>query len=758
MASTELLASKIVILEEEPKIPAVTALPSAVTLACGVTERGPVADARLVTSFEEYLKVFGGFTADSEVALAAHGFFYNGGVFLWVTRTTHFTDLTNPATSTAVAGSVMLQTTGTASSPAEVTTGNVGPFNLDDGDHIDITTNLGGPTVVTFNGQAATKNNAPTTEPFALVGGETLDVLVNGALQTVTFQPTDFLAPGAATALEVAARINADLTGAKCVLTGAAPGPYGLEIQTDGEGTNFTLDITGGTALPILLFTPGLIVGPGNVGNIHAVLGTEVEALVEGAIADVDVIVNGTGTLTYQTIQTGLVASIQIDPASTVDGVAKMDLDNAVHNGADATPENTLLCAGKTPYDNSDVSVVIANATSGDAAQFNLQVLDGGVVQETFPNLTMEVGASNYVETVVNDANLGSDLVAVTDQLLAYAALLKRPANGTYTMVGGDDGLVGLVDADYIGNEAGPTGLYCFDRVEGGTILIVPGKATSIIHNGMVTYAETHRNGSMFCVLDCPANQTAQQIVTYVETTASLLELTEFAAIYWPRIKVPNPSVAVFGDSEELTVYTSGWIAGLYARNDQRLGGIYESPAGIMHNFGVIRGQIGIEDDPTGHDEHEVLDERIRDLVYPKRINPITKLPSTPWHIDGGRTLKSTSNFPNVAERRGVIFIEKSIKQALIILKHRPNTVEYRMMAKRIITAFLTREMNKGAFRTTDPATAFYVDVSEQLNPPANVFAGIMTIRIGLATNKPMEYIVVVVTQDTRAYVESIAA
>lgn len=755
MASTELLASKIVILEEEPKIPAVTALPSAVTLACGVTKRGPVADARLVTSFEEYLKVFGGFTADSEVALAAHGFFYNGGVFLWVTRTTHFTDLTNPATSAAVTGSVMLQTTGTAASPAEVTSGNVGPFNFDDGDHIDITTNLGGPTVVTFNGGRAGQINPATPEPYALFGAETLDVVINGVLNTVTFQVTDFAIPGAATALEVAARINMDISQAFCQLS-AGPAPHSLEMYTDGEGSNYTMMITGGTAVPILAFAPVATVN--NVGDIHAVLGTEIEALVEGAIADVDVIVNGTGTLTFQTIQTGLVASIQIDAASTVDGAAKMDLDNVVHNGADATPENTLLCSGKTPYDNSDVSVVIANATSGNAEQFNLQVLDSGLVQETFPNLTMEIGKSNYVETVVNDVNLGSDLVAVTDQLLAYIALMKRPANGTYSMVGGDDGLVGLVDADYIGNVAGPTGLYCFDRVEGGTILIVPGKATSIIHNGMVTYAETHRNGTMFCVLDCPANQTAQQVVTYVETTASLLELTEFAAIYWPRIKVPNPSTAIFGNTEELTVYTSGWIAGLYARNDQRLGGIYESPAGTMHNFGVIRGQIGIEDDPTGHDEHEVLDERIRDLIYPKRINPITKLPSTPWHIDGGRTLKSTSNFPNVSERRGVIFIEKSIKQALVILKHRPNTVEYRMMAKRIITAFLTREMNKGAFRTTDPATAFYVDVSEQLNPPANVFAGIMTIRIGLATNKPMEYIVVVVTQDTRAYVESIAA
>ena len=185
---------------------------------------------------------------------------------------------------------------------------------------------------------------------------------------------------------------------------------------------------------------------------------------------------------------------------------------------------------------------------------------------------------------------------------------------------------------------------------------------------------------------------------------------------------------------------------------------MYESPAGIGEGFGIIRGMVGVEDDPTGRDRHSVLDERVRDLVYPYRINPITKLESTPWHIDGGRTLKSTGNFPNVGERRGVIFIEQSLKQGLVILKHRFNNKANRQRAKRIITAFLIREMNKGAFRSTNPDTAFYVDVSDQLNPPAQEFAGIMTIRIGLATNKPGEFIVIIVTQDTRALAESLAA
>ena len=39
--------------------------------------------------------------------------------------------------------------------------------------------------------------------------------------------------------------------------------------------------------------------------------------------------------------------------------------------------------------------------------------------------------------------------------------------------------------------------------------------------------------------------------------------------------------------------------------------------------------------------------------------------PGLPRYIDGSRTLKGDGNFPYIAERRGVIFIERSLKQGL---------------------------------------------------------------------------------------------
>jgi hypothetical protein len=750
MASTELLASKIVILEEEPAIPSVPALPSAVLLALGLSERGPMADRTLTTAWEEYVRTFGGFTTWSDLAVAVYGFFYQGGSFAWISRVCHFTDLDDPTSYTATVGSKMLQTSGTADSPAAVGPGSAGPWAVANGAHIDIDIGSGAVSV-SFTGTAADVTDTATYD-IADLDGLTKEFTINGTLQTVQFSGTGSGALGAYTVGDVIAQLNEQLVGVSVIdKSGHA------KIFTDIKGNAASIVVGGGTATALTFGT--VTAATGNVDDLASVTALEAEAAIEaeaGLTGAVDVEITGNTISRIHTIAVGASAEIQVEGTSTVD----FGLDHDPHSGADATPEDTLLVEGKTAGSYTDaITTKVEAATNGSAASFNFKVLVNGAVRETFPNVTMDATSADWVETRVNHLTYGSDLVHVTDQMLAYSPTLKRPANVTSSaLAGGGDGLTSLADADFIGHEAGPTGLYVFDTVHTGRLLIVPGRATPAVHAGMITYAETHRNGSMFCILDPPSQYTAAQMVTYVETTASLLESSEFAGIYWPRVKVSNPQPSVYGTSDTITIAPSGWIAGLYARNDQKLGGVYESPAGVGGGFGVIRGLMGVEDDPGGSSMHPVEKESTRDLIYPKRINPITRLPGTAWHIDGGRTLKSTGNFPNIGERRGVIFIEQAVASAMVYFKHRFNNRENRKRAERMIRSFLIREMGKGAFRSTKPSEAFFVDVSDQLNPTAAVFAGVLTVRIGLATNKPAEFIVILVTQDTRGLEESLAA
>ncbi len=523
--SQQLLASKIVIVEEEPRLRQVPSVPTAVVGMIGVTERGPVAVATFVTSFEQYVNIYGGFTATGDAAVAAEGFFLNGGSQMWVVRTVHFTDILVKASATDVQAKVTL-------------------------------------------------------------------------------------------------------------------------LDRDSGTPLATLDVSGKTG----------------------------------------------GTF-----------------ANSLD-------------------------------------IVIANATSTDADEFNLQVVENGVIQETFPNLSMTDTDDNYVESVINDVDSGSNLISVLDLDSATASPDDLPALGTFGLddtTAGDDGLASLADTDFTGSAAGETGIHSLDPVLTVTILIVPGQATSAVHNKMISYCEVDRELSCFAILDPPSGLDGPGIVTYVVTTAALLNLSEQGAIYWPRVKVLNPDKAVFGTADQITVAPSGYIAGLYARVDgSSPGGVFKPPAGIEN--GRIFGVLGFETD-------EVKKVAVRDLVFPQRINPISVEPGAPRFIDGARTLKGNGNFPGVAEKRGAIFIEQSIKQGLLFAKHQNNNEALRESVARTVTAFLLIQMNNDAFRSKDPAKAFFVDFGTGLNTPTTIFNNQLIGRIGIATQKATEFIILRFSQDTRA-------
>lgn len=520
--SRELLSSKVVVEEEEPKVRAVPSAPTSVAGAVGITERGPIGIATQCSSFDEYESKFGGFTADSDLALAAMGFFQNGGADLWVVRTVHYTDPADPATATAVR--------------AEAT-----------------------------------------------LGTDTIEIL--GVLAK-------------------------------------EPGAFGNRLQLE-----------------------------------------------------------------------------------------------------------------------------IRAASNGQIGSFDFLVLDDGAYRESFPNLTLNRNDPRYVEGIVDDPIYGSALVSVSD--FRPATNPELPLGVTY-MTGGSDGLAGLTDADFVGSEAGKTGLRALDGVQSLALLLVPGRATPAVHAAMLNYCETVRDGMAFAILDPPADATAAAMVTYVTTTAALEESSEYGAIYWPRLKVLNPQKSVFGLYDQIVVPPSGHIAGVFARTDAaRSGGVYDPPAGI---------EAGRLFEVLGFETSEVLEEPKRDIVYPHRINPLTTEPGYPRYIDGCRTLKSLGNFPYVAERRGVIFIERSLKSGLQFARHKNNTESLRAQVRRTIKAFLITQMKNGAFRSNEPSKAFFVDVSDALNPPSEIFAGRLHARVGLATNKPAEFVILRITQDTRALDAELAA
>ena len=748
--TAKLLASEVVFEETSGTTPVVPSQATAVTGLVGVTQRGPIGRAVVSQSFDEWRKIWGDYIANSDAILAAKSYFDNGGTELHTVRVVHCSDASDPTTRTSAQASLDLQTAAAAASAGTVQSSLSGPWNITPGHTLQIKVDGGGTLTVTVSATQASRTSGGSA-PFGLVNGQTLTVAIDGGgAATVTFSTAMFVDITQATALEVAAVINARFAALGIGAVASVSGGQ-VVITSNKKGTGSSVNVTGGSANAVLTFTTGAVAGSGNVANAAAVTTTELAGLVNTALGVAGTATTPGGYLKITSATTGGASSVQVLGSSTA--LAEVGFDSAVHAGNSGAAVGRFRAKGKTDgaYANA-ITLVVAAATSGAATAFNLQVVKSGATAETWPNLSVDPNDARYALTIVNDVNTGSDLIVLEDLLLSSAL---TPAAGTFgPLTGGDDGLAGLVDADYVGGTGanGDVGLRALDAVSTLSILIVPGRATAAVHNAMITYCEITRAGRVFAILDPPRNQSATQVIAYVKSTAALQRLSEYGAIYWPNVLVDNPSTAAYGSAVTLVAPPSGAIAGLYSRVDASgPAGVFQAPAGVQN--GRLLGVRGVE-------MPEVLKKAKRELVFPELINPISSEPGYSFtFLDGARTLKDVgAAFPTIGERRGVIFVEATLTIALTAIRHRNITAALLNEAKRDAVAFLLNLTRNEAFASTTPSQAFTVDFGSGLNTPSTKAARQVHGRLGLATAKPAEFVIVQVSPDTRALDAELAA
>ena len=713
-------ASKVTVREGEARFRQIQGVATAVTGAIGVAERGPIGVPVACDSPEDYQASFGGFTQNSELALFAHTFFNNGGGRLWAVRTAHYTNLDDRESLTARAAEATLQASGGSLRLPATLLIEGGPWLIEDGDELKLSVDGRPEQTVTFEAKPA-ELTSEAAFPTGFVGAEELTFDLNGAQSTVTFEATD------QSPEEVAARINSQLRFARAeALSGQ------VRVRTDVGGSSVHLQVLGGTANDLLKFPSAVASGAGNVENQSAVEPYEVAALVS-PLSRITATALPDGRVSVVTNRRGPGARIELSLTALR---ARLNLPTEVVGSAAAASGPALTVRGKDPgeYGNR-LQIEVRDSGSGG---FDLLVFEDGAHRETFVSLSMDPADARYVEGIVN-GSAGSRLISTIDLHLGGS---PHPDPQTASLEGGDDGLAGLDDGDFVGSELSATGLRAFDGVSELAVLTAPGRATPVMHQRLVDYCERIREGLVFAILDPPAGMDAIDMEEYVTNTAALTGLSENAAIYWPEIVIRNPNKSVFGVFPVITVPPSGAVAGVLSRTDtSRDGGVYIPPAGI--DTGKLVGVLGFGSADT-------LNIKKRDRIYPKRINPLTSGEGFPPYIDGSRTLKGDGQFPYVAEKRGVIFIRKSVKRGLEFARHRSNTESLRAEVDRTLEAFLILQMRAGAFRSQVPEEAFFVDVSDALNPPSVVFQGKLRGKIGVATNKPAEFIEIEITQDTR--------
>lgn len=731
------LSPEVVAQLEPSRVVSIPGLRDTIIAIQGTSLMGPLTVVEC-NSWEDYVKYYGGDDANATLPNQMRQLYkQDSSATVLVHRVVHYTDLVAP-TKTSVQATVDVPSVGTVASAGAVTGTVAGPWNLSPGDTLDIHVDegAGGPETATFAAAAAAVTG--TGLSITDINGETVILEMNndGNTQTVTFTATHAGDPDGAIA-----EMNAQLTGCSVDNNGGQ-----VRITSDLYGTDSEIDITGGTALTELGLSVGVTTeATSDVANIDAVTFTEAKTIIEADVtheSGLTVTEHASGYLIITSNTTGASSSIQVEVSSTAH--TAFGLDNTKHDGSASSSVTTIKIKGK--YDGEyahDLRGIVEDSSNGDSSYFNLRVTDDeGNFKEVFPDVQVATPANDdYVETVVNKTpdTGGSRYFEIEDQLQAV-----RPANGTYTPAGGDNGLTSLADTDFIGDKAGATGLYAYDNIQDITVIADGGRATAAYSNAMTAYAQTELDGWCAVIHDMPAGYTAAQAVSYVAT----LTVAQQSAIAWPRMKILNPSKAIYGNTDQLTIALSGSWAGIYSRRAaEQLGGIHQAPAGLPFQ-GLLRGAI------TGCvalETNDVLDKAKRNVVYPKRINPLNFGGGT-YYVDGSRGLDAQGQFPTIGEWLGTVFIVRSLLAGFEFAKHMANDEDLWALMRRTGRLFLLGQMRLGAFKSkTDESQAFFIEVNEALNPPSVVEQEKVFFRVGLAKAKPASFVNLLVSKDTRA-------
>lgn len=349
-------------------------------------------------------------------------------------------------------------------------------------------------------------------------------------------------------------------------------------------------------------------------------------------------------------------------------------------------------------------------------------------VQEDFLDLSLNKEDEDYIVKKVNNR---SALIKMES-----SALWENPAelNNIY-LSGGRDGLAGLTPGDFIGTDKGPsrkTGLAILEAIPEVNLLAVPDTAvfmdscgTNIsgalkkirsVHEALISQAE--RLEGRFALLDLTGALEPPEAIAYRDSLDS-----SKAALYYPSLKILDPA-----DNSVFSLPPSCAMAGIISKMDL--------DSGCFHPPGnsFIHGAVGLS---------RSLSSVHMEELYERGINPFKKIPGRGVKIWGVRTISSDPEWRFINVRRTVSFLASAIRRGTAWAVFEPNDSSLQKKLVRHVTSYLIDVWRKGYLAGKTANEAFFVRCDEELNPPENIDAGILTLQIGLCVVKPAEYIVV---------------
>jgi phage tail sheath protein FI len=485
----------------------------------GVTRKGPVNTATLITSGAEFEKKFGGpyrilkGSQEHYLYYAVRHFFDQGGSRCYVVRIAHYNNaeiagsLQATPASRAFAGTLP---DGSAVSPA-LTVSAISPGVW--GQELEARVATSSKFSVRLAGDIAAEN---ATQISLVVS----DQVQRGSLLWIVE--------------EVSGRVEAvnpttgaiTFSAANPLTAGGAnfTGQMASNIPVYGPGFNYVGLTNQAAAVPVTAGVPN----PGSGITVNSVIKFDGTSLRPG------------DTLNFAITQARVVVEGVSQSGTPVVIIAQF--------AAQALP---AFQASRSRVYARDFTVTIRRQNEILEVHENLSLVNTNRTDHVDVRLGPGSGASQYI-TAGDESGL-NDLTVLDNS--AFLALQ-----------GGSDGLDNLADSDFIGSETLKTGLNALTPIRDAAILVIP-NASEAATKAAIAYCENRRD--LFLVLERPSGST-DSIQAYRAKLSS-----KYAALYHPWIKVTD---AVTGTP--VLVPPTGALAGIYGLTDARRG-VHKAPAGL---------------------------------------------------------------------------------------------------------------------------------------------------------------------------------
>ena len=370
----------------------------------------------------------------------------------------------------------------------------------------------------------------------------------------------------------------------------------------------------------------------------------------------------------------------------------------------------------------NNLNVSISNSVT--AGYFDLTIYSNGTsdsdVVETFAQLSMTASDARYAPALVNPL---SNYVTLTDLNSANTGSTRNPAVvANQTLAGGTTG--SAITTSEIG-----LGLSALDIIKQSLILNVPGYTAASVVNTATNYAESRDD--VFVIVDGADTDPTSQLALCAQYTA-----TSLAAVYYPALTISDPTLPLGSSTgRTLTVGAGGAVAGLFSATDASRG-VFKAPAGLQARLaGVVS---------TRQLTNSQLDS-LNSANAP--ANAIRFIPGSGYVVMGSRTLKAGYIDKYVPVRRSLIYLRKSLIELTEFAIFEPNNEALWRQMKAATTSFLTKFWSEGGLRGASPAEAFFVKCDAENNPQYLIDNGEVHIEVGVALQRPAEFVVIKIGQ-----------